>query len=146
MIRGTVQVKVSLEAEKSAVAVTLYVTDSEQMPHGEVLLSWEAMSSLGLFTIPEGPSTQQGSRPTVSVLRKENKDFLDNLAKNPPKRVFQEVAEGDPEYSAKIEKGCEEVLKALLEDYPIAFQDHLTPNTYIDNEPVRVLSKKGLNQ
>ena len=113
------------------------------MPCGEVLLGWEAMTDLGLFTIPDGPSTQQTGMPRVSVVRRENKDFLDNLAKNPPKRTFNEVAEGDPEYSAKMKKGCEEVLQALLEDYPPALAEHLTPSTYIDNEPVRIHVKEG---
>ena len=81
--------------------------------------------------------------PMVAVVRKENKEFLDRLAKNPPNRSFSEVNAGDPEYAQKMEKGCEEVLQALLQDFPLAFAEHLTPSTYIDSEPVKIYVKEG---
>ena len=142
-IKGTVLVEVSLEADSGTVSTTLFNTNSDQMPYGEVLIGWETLTGLGLFTVPESPTTQQTGVPMIAMVRRENKEFLDRLAKNPPMRTFAEVETGDPEYEMKIEKGCEEVLQALLQDFPLAFAEHLSLSTYIDSEPVRVCVKEG---
>ena len=40
VIKGTVVVQVSLEADSAKETTTLFITDSDQMPLGEVLLGW----------------------------------------------------------------------------------------------------------
>ena len=40
-----------------------------------------------------------------------------------------------------MEEGCEAVLQALLDEYPLVFVDHLTPSIFIDSEPVKIHMK-----
>ena len=143
VIKGRVVVQVLLEADSAKETTTLYITDSDQMPLGEVLVGWETLTALGLFTIPMAPTPEQKGIPVVAMVRRENMEFLEKLEKNPPKRSFKEVRADDPQYKEKMEQGCEDVLSALLQDFPLAFADHLSPATYIDSEPVHIHVKEG---
>ena len=102
-------------------------------------MGWRTLTSWGLFNLTVN-SIASASTYT-SALPKENREFL---AKNRTSisRSFTAVKPEDPEYSAKMNNTCKQILHHLMKDYPLAFSSTIKPNQYVDVPPVRIHVRK----